>query len=245
MLASGSYVVSPDAGDATERGNWQEEWIVDSALGGDALSMLRIRIGPGGSPPRRFPDSECALFVTAGGGSLLIGAHTFALARHDGAYIAPGEAFAFDNPHDAPLELVVTVCPQCAAPEWPAAMAADFDASWPERVVRAEQQPREASADRYYQLMVDERVGCRTITQFIGMVPRSKAPEHFHHYEETIAVLSGAGYLWTGSAKAPVGPGSLIYLPRGQRHCLECTDPAGLLLAGMFYPSGSPAVRYE
>ena len=43
----------------------------------------------------------------------------------------------------------------------------------------------------------------------------------------------------------PIGPGSCIYLPRRQVHCVENTGPGELRLLGVFYPAGSPAVRYE
>jgi mannose-6-phosphate isomerase-like protein (cupin superfamily) len=244
-LDGGCYVIPPDAGSFACRGTWHEAWAVNPELGGEALSMLRVRVTRGRSPIRSFPGSETAVFVTAGHGAVLIGDHRFSIGPHDGIYVAPHEGFAFDNDEDEPLELVMTICPQCAEPTWPQAMPPTFRAAHPERVVSSRKQSRHATADRVYQLMVDERVGCATITQFLGMIPFSRAPEHFHHYEETIAVLSGRGVMWTGDTSTPVEAGSLIYLPRGQKHCLECTEPDGLLIAGMFYPSGSPATRYE
>jgi mannose-6-phosphate isomerase-like protein (cupin superfamily) len=244
-LAGGCYVVSPDFDGAPMRGNWRERWVVKREYGGDALSMLRVRITRGASPIRTFPQSETAIFVLCGRGAVRIGDRRFELASHDGIYVAPGEGFSFENEHDEPLELVMTICPECADEAWLDTMPAARGGAPEERVVSSRQQGRQATGDRFYQLMVDRRVGCETITQFIGSIPLSRAPEHFHHYEETIAVLSGRGFMWTGDEKAPVAPGSLIYLPRGQKHSLECIDPAGLLIAGMFYPSGSPAVRYE
>lgn len=245
MLAGGCFVSPPEGELEHRRGNWHERWVVNRALGGDALSMLRVRIGPGLSPTRRFVGSECTAFVLGGAGTLIIAGREFPLAGHDGAYIAPGECFALRNDSSVPLDAVLTICPPCEGEDWPATMGETFDATHPQRVVSPAAQEKHATADRHYQLLVDERVGCRGITQFIGSIPRSRAPEHFHHYEETLAILSGGGFLWTGDARAPVEPGTLAYLPRGQRHCMECTDPDGMLLAGMFYPSGSPAVRYE
>jgi mannose-6-phosphate isomerase-like protein (cupin superfamily) len=244
-LAGGCYVITADAAIFSSRGCWHEAWAVNRELGGDALSMLRVRITRGRSPIRSFPGSETAIFVTGGHGAVHIGDHRFSIGPHDGIYVAPHEGFAFDNPADEPLDLVMTICPQCAAPEWPETMPPTLRAAHPERVVSARKQSRHSTGDRFYQLMVDQRVGCATITQFIGVIPLSRAPEHYHHYEETIAVLAGKGVMWTGEVSAPVAAGSLIYLPRGQKHCLECTDPDGLLITGSFYPSGSPATRYE
>jgi mannose-6-phosphate isomerase-like protein (cupin superfamily) len=245
LLAGGCYVVSAQGALLTHHANWGEAWLVNRELGADALSMLHVRVLRGKSPVRRFPGSETTIFVMSGQGAVRIGERRFDIALHDGIYVASGEGFAFDNDASDPLDLVMTICPPSEAPEWHESMPPAFRADHPERVVSARSQDHKATGDRFYQLMVDERVGCSAITQFIGQIPLSRAPEHFHHYEETIAVLAGTGFMWTGEVKAPVAPGSVIYLPRGQKHCLECVDPSGLLIAGMFYPSGSPATRYE
>jgi mannose-6-phosphate isomerase-like protein (cupin superfamily) len=244
-LAGGCYVVGPEAGPYETYGAWHEAWIVNRKLGSEALSMLRVRVTRGSTPIRYFPESETAIFVLSGRGTVRIGRHSFPLEKHDGAYVAAGEGFAFQNRIDEPLELVMTICPDGERAAWSEEMPNRFDETHARRVVSAAGQDRQATGDRFYQVLVDERVGCSTITQFIGAIPPSRAPEHYHHYEETIAVLSGRGHMWTGERKAPVGPGSLIYLPRGQKHCLECESGEGMLLAGTFYPSGSPAVRYE
>jgi mannose-6-phosphate isomerase-like protein (cupin superfamily) len=244
-LAGGCYVIPPDAPRMSAHGSWEEAWVVNRALGGDALSMLRVRARRGRSPIRTFSGSETAIFVLSGEGAIHIGDNTFAIAERDGIYVAPGEGFAFENGNDTPLELVMTICPEPAEGGWLETMPPIVRATDGDRVVSAKRQERQATGDRFYQVLIDGRTGCETITQFIGAIPLSRAPEHFHHYEETIAILAGEGFMWTGDVKAPVAPGSLIYLPRGQKHCLECTVPSGLVIAGMFYPSGSPAVRYE
>ena len=69
--------------------------------------------------------------------------------------------------------------------------------------------------------MQGPQTGSAQVTQFIGMIPRSKAPEHFHTYEEAICILSGCGEMWAGDSHAPVRPGSVIFLPRKQPHCLH------------------------
>jgi mannose-6-phosphate isomerase-like protein (cupin superfamily) len=81
-------------------------------------------------------------------------------------------------------------------------------------------------------------------TQFVGSIPPGRAPDHFHLYEEVICILDGAGVMWTGSKSAPVERGSCIFLPRRQPHCFENTGRGELRLLGVFYPAGSPAVRY-
>jgi len=50
--------------------------------------------------------------------------------------------------------------------------------------------------------------------------------------------------MWAEETSTPIGVGSCIFLPRRQVHCLENTGQTELRLLGVFYPAGSPAVRY-
>jgi oxalate decarboxylase/phosphoglucose isomerase-like protein (cupin superfamily) len=51
--------------------------------------------------------------------------------------------------------------------------------------------------------------------------------------------LDGTGSA-TGSA---IGPGTSIYLPPLQPHCLENTGQDPLRVLGVFHPAGSPAAK--
>jgi mannose-6-phosphate isomerase-like protein (cupin superfamily) len=112
-------------------------------------------------------------------------------------------------------------------------------------IVSLSERPAETTADRWYRVLLDERVGSREVTQFVGGIPSGRAPDHFHEYEEVLCILSGRGRLWAGRSSTPIGPGSCVFLPRRQVHCVENTGEGELRLLGVFYPAGSPAVRYE
>jgi len=101
------------------------------------------------------------------------------------------------------------------------------------------------TADRWYRVLVDDEIGSEQVTQFVGSIPPGRAPDHFHEYEEVLFILRGEGRMWAGETNTLIGPGSCIYLPRGQVHCVENTGSGELRLLGVFYPAGSPAVRYE
>lgn len=243
-LAGGAYVTHVDELDFGAGQPRSEALVIGGDTGSRALSQYAIRLEAGSSPARAFPGSEAVLFVLEGAGTLTIGYREFALERHCAAFVAPGEAFHLANAGDEPLLALVTVCPECTDAHTPGAVPDTFDDSHPERVVHPKAQESHATGDRFYRLLVDNRMGCETVTQFLGAIPKSRAPEHYHEYEEAIAVLSGKGMMHTGDRSAPLGPGSLIFLPRRQMHCIECTTDDGLTLVGVFHPSGSPAVRY-
>lgn len=106
-------------------------------------------------------------------------------------------------------------------------------------VVRLADRPRQKTADRWYAELIQAEV-----TQFVGSIPPGRAPDHFHLYEEVICILAGVGIMHAGASSTPVSAGSCIFLPIRQRHCLENTGSGELRLLGVFYPAGSPAVRY-
>jgi len=106
-------------------------------------------------------------------------------------------------------------------------------------VVRLDDQPIQKTGDRWYRELIQGET-----TLFVGSIPPGRAPDHFHLYEEVICILAGSGVMWTGAKSAPIEPGSCIFLPRQQRHCVENTGNGELRLLGVFYPAGSPAVRY-
>ena len=98
---------------------------------------------------------------------------------------------------------------------------------------------RQRTGDRWYVELIQAEV-----TQFIGGIPPGRAPDHFHLYEEVICILDGVGVMHAGATSTPIAAGSCIFLPRKQRHCVENTGTGELRLLGVFYPAGSPAVRY-
>jgi mannose-6-phosphate isomerase-like protein (cupin superfamily) len=94
-------------------------------------------------------------------------------------------------------------------------------------------------------VLVDDEIGSPKATQFVGSIPPGRAPDHFHEYEEVLFILKGQGRMWAGETHTEIAPGSCIYLPKGQVHCVENTGVDELRLLGVFYPAGSPSVRYD
>ena len=93
--------------------------------------------------------------------------------------------------------------------------------------------------DRWYRELIQSE-----ITQFVGSIPPGRAPDHFHLYEEVLCILQGGGFLWADGARTPITTGACVNLPKRNVHCLENTGSGELRLLGVFYPAGSPSVRY-
>lgn len=162
----------------------------------------------------------------------LRGTATFANAAHDEVLYDLEQNLGIYIPAGASLTL-----------EGPATYVSSLTPATPSgrkvELLKLDEQPRQTTADRWYAELVQAEV-----TQFVGSIPPGRAPDHFHLYEEVICVLSGEGVMHAGASSTPVGAGSCIFLPIRQRHCLENTGSGDLRLLGVFYPAGSPAVRY-
>jgi mannose-6-phosphate isomerase-like protein (cupin superfamily) len=100
----------------------------------------------------------------------------------------------------------------------------------------------ERTGDREFRVLLSAGL---TITQFAGLIPPGRAPEHHHAYDEVVHVLAGRGVVHLRAGDAPIGPGTSIYLPPQVPHCLENTGSEPLRVLGVFHPAGSPAAKQE
>ena len=165
-----------------------------------------------------------------------------------GVYLKPNAVFAVDNPGPDSIVLITSLCPDPDQPPSFVDIASPVaSTSSPEAapIVRLSDRPSQTTADRWYRVLVDDAVGSHQVTQFVGSIPPGRAPDHFHQYEEVLFILRGEGRMWAGETRTPIAAGSCIYLPRGQVHCVENTGQGELRVLGVFYPAGSPSVRYE
>jgi mannose-6-phosphate isomerase-like protein (cupin superfamily) len=98
--------------------------------------------------------------------------------------------------------------------------------------------PSERTGDREFRVLLSPGL---EVTQFAGLIPPGRAPAHHHPYDEVVHVLAGTGAAHLPSGSTQVGPGTSIYLPPYQPHCLENTGREALAVLGVFHPAGSPA----
>jgi mannose-6-phosphate isomerase-like protein (cupin superfamily) len=214
-------------------------------LGAQAMSLRVLELAPGAAAELRgHPACDEVLFVVEGEAEAAFETRRGRVAPMTGLYLAPGARLTLRASGAGPLTLVSARCPDPGSePSSAPPLAAAAAPEWP--VVRLEDVAAEVTGDRWYRVLLDGRVGCAQVTQFVGAIPPGRAPDHFHEYEEVLCVLQGTGRMWAGPTSTPVGPGSCVFLPRRQVHCMENTGGGELRLLGIFYPSGSPAVSYE
>jgi mannose-6-phosphate isomerase-like protein (cupin superfamily) len=181
-----------------------------------ALSLRVLEIE--GEATLRNENHDETLYVLDGEGT----ANGIAIAPNSAIDLPPGETLRLDGA----MTLVSSLC-------------AAADARRALSIISLDEKPMQRSADRWYRELIQGET-----TQFVGAIPPGRAPDHFHLYEEVICILDGTGVMWAGATSTPIAAGSCIFLPRKQRHCVENTGAHELRLLGVFYPAGSPAVRY-
>lgn len=198
------------------------------------LEQRVIRFAPGRSRDRMQSDRHELLYVVAGSGELELDGERHSLEPGTGAFVAPGETWAIDNPGPNDLLLVAVS----------ATADLQVDDSRRKKTIRFDDQPEHtASVERTFRYLINEDAGCLDVTQFIGIVLPSKAPFHSHPYEELGYIVEGEGVAHVDGRSVPLRPGSCFHLPPEKVHCIENVGPRPMHILGVFHPSDSPANR--
>lgn len=226
--------------------------IIGSQNGAQSISLSILEYAEGLSPGLGAPDSDHILYRLETGDTdssnckVFINGWAYDVGPQTGVYVPRGQTMFVDNERTEPVVFISTRCPDDEL------MIVDrvtkppkIDTTGPRQTIRLCDRTSIPTANRWYRVLVDDELGSMQVTQFVGSIPPGRAPDHFHNYEEVLFILRGVGRMWAGQANTLIGPGSCIYLPRGQVHCVENTGTDELRLLGVFYPAGSPAVRYE
>jgi uncharacterized cupin superfamily protein len=176
----------------------------------------------------RLESADEVLYVLEGDGGLEVGGERHPLRPGTAAFLAAGTRWQAGGVRV--LSVLVHDPPAASAPFGVRDLMAEEKGS--------------ATAGRQFVLGAGPELGCASATQFIGLVPPGRAPDHFHTYDEVIYILEGEGELHVDGEGAALRPGSCVHLPARLVHCLANTGESELRLLGVFRPAGSPAEAY-
>jgi mannose-6-phosphate isomerase-like protein (cupin superfamily) len=250
VLEGGCRVTGIRDGEPTINGTLSVWPQIGRASDASAISLRTMEFAPGLSPGFRNQECDEIIYVLQGAATILIDGWPYAVEPETGVYLRPGAILTVDNPGPEPFVLISSQCPEPVAmpdalPPFTSPQPLERPSPGPRSIVRLVDRKAVPTADRWYRVLVDEEVGSAQVTQFVGSIPPGRAPDHFHNYEEVLFILRGVGQMWAGKTHTPIASGSCIYLPKGQVHCVENTGDDELRLLGVFYPAGSPSVRYD
>jgi mannose-6-phosphate isomerase-like protein (cupin superfamily) len=205
---------------------------IDSSRGCERLEQRVIRFSPGRSAERGADGRQEVLFVVSGRGTLSLDGTDHPLEPATAAFVAPGDSYTVDAPEGL---LIVSVT----------APASELGVGSGRRVtVRFDEQPAlPATPNREFRYLVNQDAGCLDVTQFVGVIPPGRAPEHSHTYDEVVYILEGSGVYHIAGEDFPLEPGTCLHLPPYVRHCIENTGSTNMKVLGVFHPSGDPASK--
>jgi mannose-6-phosphate isomerase-like protein (cupin superfamily) len=223
----------PEPGDTASRAI-----AIDAGVGSEFLEQQLVRYERGRSSRRLLEQVEEILYTVSGRGTIVVDGDPHQLEGGTAVYIAASESYEVENEDAEPLVLVSVTAPRSEAAAVPAPAR---------RVVRQADQPLlRASGDREFRYLVTDEAGCRTATQFFGVIAPGRAPDHSHVYDEVIYVLEGEGVLHADGRDVPVSAGSSVHLPPLLVHSLENSGDGPMKIVAVFHPAGDPASRaYE
>jgi mannose-6-phosphate isomerase-like protein (cupin superfamily) len=245
LLAGGCRVYSPEDGQISTLGTCVERKVVSKSNGADRIMQTVNEYAPGISPAIVNPNAEEVLYVAGGEGVCWINGFGHSVRPGCAMFVPPGAVYAIENAGPEPVRLVNVCCPEDPGRRV-VERAPKGSGEAPKLTVHEdEREAIRAGQDRIFRYLIHTDLGCRQITQFAGWIPPSKAPFHYHTYEEAIFILEGNGIVHVDEAECEFDPGSSIYFPVGVRHCVENPGNTTIKLLGAFYPSGSPGAAYE
>src|SRR6185436_14127460 len=161
---------------------------IGKVTGADAISLRILEFALGTSPELRSEEFDEVLYVLEGNCAVVIDGNAYQVGPETGIYVRPGQTLSVENPGPDIVRIVSSQCP--AEP-----------ANTPEQsppIVKLADRRALPTADRWYRVLVDDEVGSRQVTQFVGSIPPARAPDHFHEYEEVLFILRGQGRMWEG-----------------------------------------------
>jgi mannose-6-phosphate isomerase-like protein (cupin superfamily) len=245
ILTGGCRVYSPEDGQFTTLGNWTARAVIGKHSGATRITQTISDYAPGRSPAVTNPNAEEVLYAASGVGVCHVNGFAYDLRPGAAVFIPPGAIYDVENTGLDPLRLIAVCCPEDSERHITGQHAFATGDSPHLMVHEEDRESIRAGVDRVFRYLVYTDLGCKQVTQFVGWIPPSKAPFHYHTYEEGIAILEGHGIVHTDEESCEFGPGCSVYFPMGVRHCVENAGTSTIKLLGAFYPSGSPGAAYE
>jgi (S)-ureidoglycine aminohydrolase len=167
-----------------------------------------IRFSSGRSLERGSDGRQEVLFVVSGTGTLSLDGVDHPLEPATAAFVAPGESYRIEAPGE--LTMVSVTAP-----------ASEQGVGNTRRVLvhYADQPALPATPNREFRYLVNQDAGCLDVTQFVGVIPPGRAPEHSHVYDEVVYILEGNGVYHIAGEDFPLEAGTCLHLPPYVKHC--------------------------
>ena len=102
-----------------------------------------------------------------------------------------------------------------------------------------------ATGSREFEVLFNSDNGSTGATMFVGFIPSSGAPSHYHLYDEACVIVSGKGALVTPNhGEQALKKGSAFHVSNRYLHAIHNPNPEDLWILGIFRPEGTAAAAF-
>lgn len=206
----------------------------------EPMTLDAIQLSSGSSQPRCDDLCDTLAYVLDGTATLVVEGRRHVLAAGYAFQVHTGETWWVESTEE--LLLLVFRVPAPVTP-WAARLAAPIDQVIDVAHLGA-QVANAATGDRQFEVLFDRNRGSRGATMFVGFIPTSGAPEHYHLYDEICVIVRGSGTLHSADSAQELRTGSSFHVAPRFLHALENPHPEDLWILGVFRPEGSAAAAY-
>jgi mannose-6-phosphate isomerase-like protein (cupin superfamily) len=242
-MEAGTVVTVRDVGPGVRIDDVVEEYpLIRPEHYAEPMALRELALIPGISDVRVEAGHDEFLYVLDGQIDFIrdAGVARDALGAGGAAYVRAGQRYQLQSTDGA--RVLSFLVP---APGTPWASALEKPARDVVDVARlGAQSSQAASADRQYEVLFDASRGSRGATMFVGFIPTSGAPEHYHLYDEICVIVRGSGTLHARGIDQAIGVGSAFHVAPRLLHALENPHLDDLWVLGVFRPEGSAAAAF-
>jgi quercetin dioxygenase-like cupin family protein len=217
--------------------------IVPSGPYAEALFAHHYSVESGKSFSLQEESFDLYFYVLEGEGSAKVNDLEVELMEGVALFTLPNEVVEISA--STQLEIVTIYLPAPGTP-WADHLARPIDLNKRVRATRLGAASHQAATgSRQFEVLFDAKNGSRGATLFVGFIPSSGAPQHYHLYDEICVVARGHGSLVTSDGQEQVlEKGSAFHVAPRFLHALHNPNPEDLWILGLFRPEGSAAAAF-
>ena len=214
----------------------------------EAITVRQFDLAQGASLQLHKQQHDLYFYILDGSGKAVVDQSSPAtLSEGSAIFVLPNENIEITA--DSILHLIAIYLP---APVTPWAKELEKPTSPSDRVIATRlgaASAQAATGDRQFEVLFDLKSGSRGATLFVGFIPSSGAPQHYHLYDEACVIVRGTGALVTSDSNGkeisqPLEKGSTFYIAPRFLHALHNPGPDELWILGLFRPEGSAAAAF-
>ncbi len=175
--------------------------------------------------------------------------HAVSLAEGSAISLLDGESLLLNcqdsNKSMENLQILVASVPSPVTP-WANHLKREIDPALRVATTRlGAAQHQAATGDRQFEVLFDASNGSRGATLFVGFIPSSGAPQHYHLYDEICVIVRGNGaFASPDGSEQKLIKGSAFHVSPRLLHAIHNPNEEDLWILGLFRPEGSASAAF-